>query len=113
MVLTKPVPFAEGLQTREVRSLLPTDLRTADFGNIPEQLRARSVFSAYVTQAEILQQGSDSIRAIENGESDIATQRVALRDVAIAMGYQPPQGEAGGLADFRSGARLNLFLEMG
>lgn len=112
MILTAPKPFVEAVQSREIRSILPTELRTDLLSTVPEQLRARSVFSAAVTQAELLQRGEQGIRAIAAGGADRATQRVALRELAVSLGYQPPQGEAGTLADFRTGGRLNLFLDM-
>ncbi len=112
MILTDPLPFEEALQSREIRSLLPTELRTDLLSTIPEQLRARSIFSAAVTQAELLERGNQAVLKIAAGGSDRATQRVALRELAVSLGYQPPQGEEGTLADFRTSGRLNLFLDM-
>lgn len=112
MILTTPQPFTEALASRAVRSLLPTELRTDLLSTLPEQLRARSVFSAAVSQAELLQEGSNRILEVAAGKMDRASARVALRESAIRFGYQPPAGEAGTLADFRTTGRLNLFLEM-
>lgn len=111
VLLTTPLPFDEAIASAAVRSLLPTELRTDFLSTLRPEVLARAKFSAGITQAELLQRGFDGVAKIAAGTSDRATQRLQLRDLAIALGYTPPAGEAGTLADFTTEGRLNLFLD--
>ncbi len=39
MIFREPLPFQQAIDSREVRSLLPTDFRTRLLSEIPAQLR--------------------------------------------------------------------------
>jgi hypothetical protein len=106
-----PIPFAEALDSRQVRQILPTDFRTRLLSEIPAALRERAVFSAGVTNAEFLQRAEDGIGALVSGTSDRATQRAGLKKLLDDLGYQPVPEERDSLTDLSSDARLNLILD--
>jgi hypothetical protein len=109
MIFAAPLPFAEAIASRAVKQLLPTVFRTKELATIPAQLRERAMFSAGVTNAEHLQDFSDKIDALLNGQTDRATARAELKKAIGPLGG----GEvvATDLTDIRSDARLNLILD--
>jgi hypothetical protein len=111
MIFAAPVPFAEALQSREVRSILPTNLGTADLENISQSILSRSIFSARVANTEFLQSIDDALQSYINGEIGLAEARTQLQDKLGEIGYSPDAAEAGKITDFASDARLNLILE--
>lgn len=111
MVLTTPLPFDEAISSAAVRTLLPTELRTKDFAALKPEVLARARFSAAIQQAELLERGNQAILDLASGKTDRATARLGLRDLAVRLGHQPPEGEEGTLADFRTEGRVNLFLD--
>lgn len=111
MILTEPQPFREAIESRQIRQLLPTELRTELLAVIAPELRERAMVSAGVVQAEFLQEASDSIDEILAGTSDRATQRAKLKELVARLGIRPAEGEEGTLTDLSSDARLNLILD--
>lgn len=111
MTFRTPLPFAEALESRQVRQLLPTDFRTRLLDQIPAQLRERAIFSAGVTKVEVLQQFEEGITALTTGTGDRATQRAEAKKLLDSLGYRPVEGEEGTLTDLSSDARLNLILD--
>jgi len=111
MILAEPLPFAEAIESREIRQILPTELRTMLLDTIPAELRERAMFSAGVTSAEFLQRASDAIDELLAGKSDRATQRAALKELLQALDYRPAEGEEDTLTDLSSDDRLNLILD--
>lgn len=111
MIFTAPIPFAEAIQSREVRQILPTDFRTALLQQIPAELRERAFFSAGVTNAQFLEEASKKIDALVAGKADRATMRLELKQLLDSLGFQPPEGEEGTLTDLSSDDRLNLILD--
>ena len=111
MPFSAPLPFAEALDARAVKQLLPTDLRTSLLATIPAELRERAMFSAGVTNTEFLQRASDGIDALVAGTTDRATQRAELKALLASLNYQPVPGEEGTLTDLGSDRRLNLILD--
>jgi hypothetical protein len=75
------------------------------------ELRERRFFSAGVTQAEILQEAFDSVRAIVTGTADRATMRLQMKAAPAAPGLQAVRGRAGTLKDLSSDERINLILD--
>jgi hypothetical protein len=110
MLFSAPVPFAEALQSRDVRNILPTTLSSAELEKISGDILERAIFSAQVTNAEYLQLIDDLVRQYVNGEIDLASARLALKDKLNELGYEPSPDEEGGLKDFSSDARINLVL---
>lgn len=111
MILTEPLSFEEALESREVRQLLPTELRTQLLDTIAPELRERAMFSAGVTSVEFLQRAEDGIDEILRGSSDRATQRASLKRLLDSLSYRPEEGEEGTLTDLSSDSRLNLILD--
>jgi hypothetical protein len=110
-LFSKPLPFEEAIQSREVRQLLPTDFRTALLQQIPAELRERAFFSAGVTNAQFLEEASKKIDALVAGKTDRATMRLELKQLLDSLGYRSPEGEEGTLTDLSSDDRLNLILD--
>lgn len=113
MTFRAPMPFAEALDSREVRTLLPTDFRTRLLQEIPAQLRERAFFSAGVTNAEFLGRADSAISDLVSGSVDRATKRAELKQLLGRLGYAPVPGEEDTLTDLSSDARLNLILDTG
>lgn len=111
MILTAPMPFHEALDAREVKRLLPTELRTDLLSTVSAQVRERAMFSAGVTNAEFLQRASDAIDDLASGRVDRGTKRAELRRFLASISYQPALGEAGSVTDLSSDTRLNLILD--
>lgn len=111
MLFTAPVPFAEALQSQEVRSILPTNLGSADLENISQSILDRAVFSARTANAEYLQSIDDALQKYINGELGLSEARTQLQDKLSEIGYFPDAAEAGRITDFASDARINLILE--
>jgi hypothetical protein len=106
-----PVPFKQALQSREIRSLLPTTGKTADLARLEPALRERAIFSATVTSAQLLQGIDDRVQLILSGEQDQATARLGLKQILADMGYTSSAEDSGTLRDLRSDERLNLIIE--
>lgn len=108
MFFAEPKPFAEAIESRAVRQLLPTELRTDLLATIPAQLRERAMFSAGVTNAERLQGFSEKVDELLAGTTDRATARRDLKKMLGSLGAPVDETD---LTDLRSDARLNLILD--
>ncbi len=113
-------PFVAARQSRDVRSLLPTDLSSAQLRRIAPEIRERGFFSARVQLAEFLQTASDGIKQIASGVItapgegvDTATLRLQLKEVLQGLNYQPHPDDSGTIKDLRTDRRLNLIIDMG
>ncbi len=111
MILLAPMPFLEALDSREVRSLLPTSGRTRDFAALDTAIKQRAMFSATVTSTKLLQKYDDLINGILTGQIDQASARVTIMDLLEEMGYVADPNNAGGLQDLASPRRINVTLE--
>lgn len=111
ITFSQPISFAEALQSREVRSLLPTTLSSADLRDALEQAFIdRAVFSARMNNAEFLQEIDDVTRDFVEGKINLATARLRLLQKLREIGYQPTPGEEGTLKDFTSDERIDLII---
>ena len=110
MKYSEPMPYKTAMRLAGSKTLLPTGLGTADLQRLAPSVRERALFSAKVRTAEHLSVLDDGISALVSGQSDVATQRLALKQYLAQIGYRPAEGEAGGLKDFSSDARINLQL---
>ncbi len=113
MIFRTPMPFKEAIDAREVKQILPTELRTDMLSTISPEVRERAMFSAGVTNAEFLQEAHDSIGDLVTGRVDRATKRAGLKTLLGRLGYAPAEGEAGSITDLSSDRRLNLILDTG
>jgi hypothetical protein len=113
MPFTAPIPFAEALQSRDVRAILPTNLSSAQLAEIHGAITERSVVSAKVDSAFYLQSLDDTLRDLIEGKIDLATGRLRLQESLREIGYVASPDEAGLITDFASDQRTNLVLETG
>ena len=111
LAFSQPLQFSEALQALEVRSLLPTDLSTAELDRILAEIKERSLFSARVTNIEFLDEVGRVLQAFINGDTDLATARLALKQKLDALDYRPLPGEEGTIKDLSTDGRLNLILD--
>ena len=106
-----------------IRDLFPTSLGSAEIRDaLAADLRARSVFSARVGNADVLSKIKDVVDAMAAGDMDLATARVTLMETLRAVGYTPeggfpedlpgevPEAIAGSLQDISSKRRLDFIL---
>lgn len=118
MIFTTPKPFTEAIQARQVKTILPTTASTRQLQTIKPQLLERSMFSARVNNAKILENFDQRLgriiapEGLAPGEymSD-AKFRVEMQEIVRATGYDPvAQGiTPGSLRDLTSTARLDLI----
>lgn len=108
MILAKPLPYREALQYLQQKSLLPTTGRTAELERLGAAITERSAFSAAVTKAEHLQRVQDAAGNLVSGQTDFASQRLALKQFLQAEGYMPSEEDRGTLRDLSSDARLEV-----
>jgi len=111
MIFRTPLPFAEALESRAVKAVLPTDFRTRLLSEIPAQLRERAFFSAGVTNADFLDRASSAVDDLVTGTVDRATKRLELKKLLDSLSYRPVAGEEGTLTDLSSDRRLNVILD--
>jgi hypothetical protein len=121
MLFDKPIPFAEALQSRKAKRILPTTAGSAELAELPAQIRERAMFSARTANAgylakmdRLLSEMTSPATRSARGESaiDPGTFRLQMRAELEKLGYQPEPGKAGSLTDLGSDARLNLIVKM-
>jgi DNA topoisomerase-1 len=109
------LPFIDALKSAEIKTLLPTDLSSADLMKIASDIRERSRFSARTSNAEYVQFIDDTINRILNpagGEGmNFGTGRAELKMALDKISYEPAPGKAGTIEDLGSDARLNLIIK--
>lgn len=110
MIYSEPMPSEEAFNSRLIRSILPTELRTRMLNEIAPALRQRAMFSAGVQSAEFLQKADDAIGLIMDGKSDRATQRMELKRLQGSLGADVDDTD---ITDTRSDARLELIIDHG
>lgn len=111
LIFLQPVQFAEARQAREVRSVLPTGLTSAELERISPELLERATFSARVSNAQYLDEIDRVLDDMLSGKIDQATARLALKQKLDQLGYAPTPEDVGTIKDFSSDARTNLVLE--
>jgi hypothetical protein len=112
ILFAQPAPFLQAAQFREIQSILPTTLSSAELNGIAADILERAFFSARVSNAEQLQRLSDVIDSYIAGETDIATARLEIKNFLTSIAYSPQPNEQGTIKDLSSDARINLQLEM-
>jgi hypothetical protein len=113
MFFPEPMPYEQALKALAARQLLPTTLRTAGLDKLVAAITERGLFSAGVTDFELLRRLHAAITTLVNGEGDLATQRLAIKQYLDSIGYQPGFGETGTILDLSSDLRINLQIETG
>jgi hypothetical protein len=107
------------------RTVMPTELSSAEISELGREVLERGVFSARVTNADFLQRLSEVVDEQLAGRMNMATARWELMKMLKVLGYHPETGfpgqleaghsftpaERGTLQDLSSEQRLNLMLE--
>jgi hypothetical protein len=117
-----PDPKSYAAQVAEIRDLLPTSLGSEEIRDaIAADIRARAVFSARVGNAQFLTELKKQIDALAAGDINLASARLALREILRTTGYTPEEGfgdgdtappaEPGSLQDISSTYRLEFILK--
>ncbi len=107
-----------------IRDLLPTSLGTAEIRTrIAADVRARSVFSARMTNSIVVSEVKRVVDLLADGDINHADARLAIKEVLMAVGYTPeggfpedgpgtvPPAMRGSLQDLSSDRRINLIIE--
>lgn len=125
MLFDSPIPFAEALDARKVKALLPTELSSGELARIEPEILEHGMFMARNTHAGSLQAASDLIdnlltphTELRDGKPytaglDPATARLEFKKYLGQEGYAPSPEDEGTIKDFSSDARINLVLKMG
>jgi len=114
MIFGEPIPFAEALESRAVKSVLPTSLTSRELRALGQEILDRATFSARVTSAEYLDTLDRLIGELTDGKTDQATVRLKLKAKIAQLGGPEAIGQQGtGLRDLGSDLRLNLQVETG
>lgn len=96
-----PVDFKQALQSRVLKSILPTGLDSAMLKTLPRAVRERAMFSATVQNVHFLEQAAAAVQRILAGETNKGTERTLLRELADGLG----------LDQIAKDPRLNLILD--
>ncbi|MBI5689248.1 MAG: hypothetical protein HZC55_04065 [Verrucomicrobia bacterium] len=117
MKFPRALPFRQAVDAAQARTLLPTGLRTREFEQLVADGHAavleRARFSAGVRSVQHLDVIDSGINDLVAGATDLATQRLAVKNFLRGTGYLAPEGERGGLQDLASDRRINLQLSIG
>jgi len=119
MTYLAPIPYKEALQSRAIRTALPTTGSSARLQRLPAAVLNRAVFSAKTNNAwyvsRIADVGDRLLQATASGRQlNKAYAMQALREALAQIGYHP--GTAGieprSIQDFASDARIGLIADM-
>lgn len=124
-------PFADALAKFAARTVIGADLSSSQWAEVPQGLRERAIFSARVTNLQLVQTIKDGVTSIldpqtvrradrvtpENPEGFVtegkndATVRAEIKQLLQRIGYDPG-AKAGGIQDLSSDGRINLQIRM-
>lgn len=122
MTLSDLIPFDEAMRSLDGKSLLPTNLSSAELGRIGSDLKRLATFSARTDNAVQVQAIADAVADVINPRTvirdnkpvtegmDQATAILKLKEAAQAVGYQPEPGEEGTIKDLSSFKRRSLVI---
>lgn len=123
-ILLSPATFADALQDRALRDLLPNSLSAQELMDIDPLIRKRAVFSARVESSRHLTLLDNIIQMVLDPEHNPdgtprqpgqymneARARMLLREHLERIGYRPAPDDEGGLKDLRSEQRVRAQLD--
>ena len=120
MIFDTPVSFAEALQARAVKTVLPTTAGSRLLATLPAEIRERATFSARVHNINVLDTIHGLLEEMQRSEEAGPGESVSrshfrhqVREMLAATGYEPPEDKEGTLQDLSSDRRLNLIVDMG
>jgi hypothetical protein len=121
MEFIQPIPFDEAVQKLGEKSIIGSQLTSAEWQDVPVELRDRAFFSSQVESIQVLQRARDAINDFlsgnkitsDNGETLLATgSRAAFVDqmqtFLTANGFER---STGGVRDITSERRLGLIFD--
>jgi hypothetical protein len=122
-VAIKPGAAAAAIRKDAAKLTVPSAMRTADWAEVPVQLRERAFFSAGVESTRFLSEAQRLVRAkvgmqqelLDNGKTAYVTRSSIVRDLrklALGEGLAAADGSPADLTNLASRARLGLFVEM-
>jgi len=125
-LFVKPTPLADAVQKLGSKGVVPSLLRTAEWADVPVELRDKAFFSAGVDWARFLDDSkaklADAIalrkEQVANGTAYVDRSSFIgdMRKLVLSQrSSSPPGGEGGGegsLTDLASRARLGLIFDM-
>lgn len=132
MIFAGPIPFAEAIENRTAKRLMPTDLDTEQLEQLPAELLEMASFSAGVTKAEILQKLDDLVAKVAGGATpedfarraaahargetdgplitDFSKARAEFKSYLRTIGYKAKPGEEGTIKDLSTDRRATVTL---
>jgi len=129
MLFDSPVTMTDALAHQLAKQVMPTGMSSYELEKLAQEIRDRSFFSARTTYADYLTEAQKlmrqlvaphtvvdpdtlEIRAAGPGETvNAALVRTRLQKFLDSIGYEPAQGEAGGLLDLSSDRRIDLIID--
>ena len=131
MILDALHPFAEAVAAHDARTVMPTELSSAELRELSAQLRLLSLFSARTTDEHLLEEYHDFIGSILNPTTEQRSDRVTLSNPQgnVTTGMNPAQaraaikqylaeknysaapGEEGTVKDLASDGRIDLVIK--
>jgi len=113
ITLADPISNAPALDRLTGKPLLPSALNAKEMvDHASPALRERAFFSSRVLNTQLLQEFKNGVESIVKGESNVAQQRLRLKELLASLDYRPAPGTQGKLKDLSSNVRLNLILRM-
>ncbi|MDB6108259.1 MAG: hypothetical protein JWR69_9, partial [Pedosphaera sp.] len=103
--------FREAFQDVAYRSIMPTNLGSAELQQLGRDVINNSFFSARNTLTDLLEVEKAKVLQLTQGEIDIASARLEVKQMAARLGYEPDEDKRGGLQDLSSTPRVNLVLK--
>lgn len=118
-LLSKPQAFDDAVSWAKGRTLLPTSLDSAGLDRLSADVREVSVFSAEVSQVEVLQliyqETQRMVAGLSEGPGKYASPATLVADIQALLdriGYQARPGTEGTIKDLRSWKRLELIADV-
>jgi hypothetical protein len=111
MIFSEPIDFDAAIRTLREKELIPTSMTSAMISRLRDDFTIRGMFSAQTMNAQLLQGYLDQLQDA-GSQSNLATMRVAIKDLIDELEIAPPsEEEAGTLTDLGSNARIGLVLK--
>lgn len=101
---------AQPLDLLAAKTLVPSDMRSAEWSRVAQWTRERSFYMSGVTRHEILQEMRDIVKLEAAGEAGEYELRKRWEETLERIGYKPEPGQEGTIKDLRSLRRFNIAL---
>ena len=121
MEFTKPIPYTEALEKIGQRSIVGSQLSSAEWRDVPVGLRERAFFSSRVESVQFLQRAKDgitefmskSVETLDNGQTALATGGRAdfVKQMTEFLKGEGIERQSGEITDIAGERRLNLIFD--